>query len=155
MTAASDDNVRTGVRPLAADSAPPEYGIALRARKQVDSMKWTVRALLRLASHEDAVYLVRSVDDVLDRLGFALSLDFRGLSAESLCKFSRIAGDQVKSAHVTGHGGAFHLSADEHRALMASGNFMDAMLAISKGLFPEEVIQRAIGAEVRLSVNGV
>lgn len=128
---------------------------ALGCPELVDPLRRTIRTMLVLGAYEDAIYLVRSFDDTLEREGFMFSADGTPISPESGPKFSQLACENVKAAYCTGPGGAYELSAAQHRALVHSGNFMQALESIARGLFPEEVIQRAIGAEVRLHVNGV
>ena len=131
-----------------------EVGSVMGCPGLADPLRRTIRTLLVRHKHEDAVYLVRSAEDTLDREAFTLSVGLELTSSERRPKFPNLGTEYVKEAYCIGPGGAFELSAVQHRALMRSGNFHDAMRAIAKGMYPEEVVQRAIGAEVRLRVNG-
>lgn len=155
MPTAGEGDGRLKAVALMADKAHTPCTGGLGSRVPADPLRWEVRGLLVLGARESAVYLVRSIDDELERLDFALTADFRALCPESLAKHPRISAEKVKLAHVLGHGGSYLLSGDEHRALIESGNFAEAMLDIARGLYPEEVVQLATGAEVRLHVNGV
>lgn len=131
-----------------------DVGSVMGCPELVDPLRRSIRVLLVLGADEDAVYLVRGVDDTLNREAFALTARLDVASTELRPKFPQLTCEHVKAAYCMGRGGAFELSAAQHRTLMRSGKFLEAMRAIAKGMFPEEVVQRAIGAEVRLHVNG-
>ena len=113
-----------------------------------------VRGLCLLGDLEDAVYVVLKSNGELSRESYFLRMDgdvMRSGTEEALFPCTQVENDVA--AFCAGHGGEYELSQGAHCMLMRNGKFFDVMRDLARGLFPEELVQRAIGAPVRLHVN--
>ncbi len=113
-----------------------------------------VRGLCLLGECEDAVYVVVEQNGCIRREGYFVGRGDEILrSGTEKGMFPNPRTDCDVAAFCAGYGGEYQLSLHEHRSLMRGTHFDDVVRGLAKGLFPEELVQEAIGAPVRLHVN--